>query len=110
MLLACYQGNENRVRDWLDSGVDVNSPIFEGRTALIVATQADQKAVVGLLLDRGADIEKADDRGLNPLITACVQGKEEMVRLLVDKGADIKAAARYMLRLLIQSLTLFQLL
>ena len=108
MLLACYQGNENRVRDWLDSGVDVNS--HEGRTALIVATQADQKAVVGLLLDRGADIEKADDRGLNPLITACVQGKEEMVRLLVDKGADIKAAARYMLRLLIQSLTLFQLL
>jgi ankyrin repeat protein len=73
----------------LDNGADVNAPHFTaGHTALIVAAQAGQKAMVELLLKRGAEINTAGSQGQTALHQAVSQGFIGVAQVLLDAKAD----------------------
>jgi len=64
----------------------------ENMTALHVATDRNNLALVTQLLDEGANIEKPDVFKMTALHRAVRGGHAEMVQLLLERGADIGAA------------------
>jgi hypothetical protein len=80
---AAHEGNVDRVRLLLDSGVDPNTKTKYGFTALDSAVRFGYTDIARLLLNAGATINP------NSLIAAAKGGHDDMVNLLLDKGADI---------------------
>lgn len=67
---------------------DVNAANDYGATALYVAAENADAAVVAKLLDADADPNKALLSGETPLMQAARRGKLDVVRLLLSSGAD----------------------
>ena len=59
-------------------------------TALIVAAQAGDEAMVSLLIEFGADVEAVDTVGCTPLMNAVMQDRAGVLRLLIEAGADLE--------------------
>ena len=53
--LAVLKGNGALVNLLLERGADINCKTTDGRTALSIAGQSDDREMIGALLDRGAD-------------------------------------------------------
>ncbi|CAN9196489.1 unnamed protein product [Alternaria alternata] len=66
-----------------------------GNTALQLAVQRGNEAVVQLLVKKGADVKAKDNDGWTVLHSAARGGTEAVVRLLVEKGADVNANDKY---------------
>lgn len=76
-------------------GADVNGRDAQGRTPVLVATQARQRAAVAALIEAGADVDLQDERLDNPFLYAGAEGLLEILPLLVDAGADPTITNRY---------------
>ena len=61
-------------------------------TALLKASQNDNRELITLLITAGADISQADEYGETPLYKAAYLGHTECVKLLIDAGADVNKA------------------
>lgn len=85
---AVLSGNIAQVDQLLSSGADVNQLDSNGRTALILASNAGNHQMVQFLLDRQAGIEVSGPGGETPLIAAASHGFISVVQLLLDRGAD----------------------
>lgn len=75
-----------------DNGPPIRVMLFssQGCAPNVRPTNAETKAVVGLLLDRGADIHAADKHGNNALTEAASKGCDrELIRMLIKAGAKI---------------------
>ncbi|XP_058807417.1 uncharacterized protein LOC131673432 isoform X5 [Phymastichus coffea] len=97
--------NNHAVIDFLlEYGIDVDSPTFTGKTALMIAALIKNFAMVSMLLDRGADVNAVDERGQNALFycqkpnsSPCCRfsaGSEIIMQLLLERGADVNAQHR----------------
>jgi hypothetical protein len=90
--VAAEEGRVVAVGNLLAAGADCGSLNKCGWTALHVAANNGQEAMVWLLLDHGAYIEASTSgTGMRPLHLAASKGHEVVVRLLLDRGADIRA-------------------
>lgn len=92
---AADQGDLDKLKTGLDSGVSVDDMDAQGWTALLTATRAGQLAAVQLLLDSGASATVERPGGFGPLhllIAAAKSGlKPEHLRIadaLIAAGAD----------------------
>lgn len=74
-----------RVREVLDSNVDLNAFDAKGRTALILAIGRGHADVVKALLAKGADANKVDSHGMTPKAAAHSRGNFEIISL-IDKA------------------------
>ena len=100
-MVACQNGHTQIVELLLTKQVvnDLNASNKYGRTALMIATQPDNSAVVKLLLEAGADpniqIESSTPfmNGATALIMASIHGHIQTVQLLLKAGADPNKAA-----------------
>lgn len=81
--------NINKIKNELESGVDVNATDDDGYTLLHWACQEGDKNVVEFLLRVGADFNKRDKDGFHALEIASTKGYIDIVKLLIDNGADI---------------------
>ena len=87
-------GDIQRVRELLDSGVDPNFQNRFGMTALMMASAWGYTEIVRLLLEKGADpnIQSRNmvlyDFGDTALMYATLEGETEIVRLLLENGAN----------------------
>ncbi|MCB2067239.1 MAG: ankyrin repeat domain-containing protein [Erythrobacter sp.] len=72
----------------LQEGANPNITDNQGRTPLIVASQAGFIEGVRALVAGGALIDVANRTGETPLIAAVHSGNLEMIELLVESGAD----------------------
>src|SRR5262245_18394537 len=89
-------GDVAEVRKLLDAGVDVNTPLRYGTTALYPACDRGHVEVVRRLLERGAKMELTDTFyvssplgwALNPAFSDFNDTHVEVVGLLLDKGAS----------------------
>ena len=77
------------VKNYIDSGHDLNIKNEYGYTPLIYAVYNDRLEIVKLLLDCGADVNKQNIYGNTALILATSKNNIEMVKLLLNVGADI---------------------
>ena len=85
-----YQDPE-QVAALLAKGADPNT-VFNGRSALGWAAQADSLDIVQRLVAAGAGLDAVDGVGHTPLMRAAETRKLEIVRFLIEKGADVNAA------------------
>lgn len=87
--VAARDGDDARVRCWLDAGADPNERDQHGATALMNAAAGGHTSAARLLMERGADPNIATRRdGATALMMAAYRGHADMVRLLLAKGAD----------------------
>lgn len=83
------KGDIERMRHYLDAGVDVNTVAEGDGTALIGAAKGGHIEMVRFLISRGADVNLASIGDGNPLIVASEGGHHDIVKLLLDEGAEI---------------------
>jgi len=58
LIQACENGNSDEVKQWLDSGADVNLNIKLPKNALDTAVQTGNDQIINLLLEHGATIKE----------------------------------------------------
>ena len=89
---AAALGNIEAVKQFLDSGTDVNAKDKTGGTPLDEAAGWGRKDIVELLIAKGADVNaKFEDDGSTPLHLAAWKGHFETAELLIAAGADVNA-------------------
>lgn len=65
-----------------------------GNTALMIATQGGDAAIVEMLLKAGAEADREDFMGTRPLHVAARKGLVDITRLLLDHGARVNEEDR----------------
>ena len=76
----------------LDAGADVNACDFDGRTALMKASQNGYGECVELLVEAGADVNVACRNDCyTPLKLAAMYGHDGCLRTLLSAGANVNA-------------------
>ena len=89
---AAALGNIEAVKQFLDSGTDVNAKDKTGGTPLDEAAGWGRKDIVELLIAKGADVNaKFEDDGSTPLHLAAWKGHFETAELLIAADADVNA-------------------
>lgn len=85
---ALGNGNVAVVQKYLDNGVNVNDQYFAW-SALQIAANKNQLAVVKLLVEKGADLNyRHPITKMTALSLAAIDGYTDIVSYLLSKGAD----------------------
>ncbi|KAF3034664.1 hypothetical protein E8E12_002429 [Didymella heteroderae] len=93
---AIKSSSERTVRLLLSADPSmVNSKNRAGETALYVAAEEGNKAIIQIFLDGGADIDIEGGLYGNALHIASVSGHKGVVELLLDKGVNVSAQGGY---------------
>jgi len=95
LIEAAGRGDVAAIKSLLGEGASVATRDDQGRTALLVATQANQVAVAELLIAAGADVNAKDDRQDSPYLYAGAEGRTEILKLTLAHGADLKSTNRF---------------
>ena len=96
LLRASSTGKEPVVRRLLDRNADIEARSPSKATPLICAAEAQDEAIVDLLLLRGAKVEAEDEFGWKPLHRTLVsKGGDKVAQLLLDHDADLNAVDLY---------------
>jgi ankyrin repeat protein len=82
------KGQTDQVKQMLSAGVDPDSRLNDGSTALHWAVLRDQLETVDILLKAGADPVALNRNGISPLFLAVQNGSEAVVARLLEAGAD----------------------
>jgi hypothetical protein len=86
---ACKTGNLERVKELIQSGVDVNTKNNDGIVPLHNATRSGYTDIVRELIAAGADVNIKNNDGIVPLHNATISGSIDIVRELIAVGADV---------------------
>ena len=81
-------GDTKSVKNYINSGYDLNKQNNAGDTALIYAAIKNNIEIVKLLLNSGADIDKQNNDDDTALTIAARYNRRENVEILLDYGAD----------------------
>ena len=82
------------LKQFIETGADVNAPGGEYGNALQAASYNGHQEIIHLLLNEGADVNAAGGRYSNALQAASSEGHQQIVKMLLDAGADINAQGR----------------
>ena len=88
LILACVDGDAEKVSLLVSNGVPVNTP-YQRRLPLVVASSCGHTRIVEILLRKGAQVNLLDSGGNSALICASSEGHTETVKLLLDHGAQV---------------------
>jgi len=95
LLQAADQGDLEKVRQLLDSGVAVSTHSDNGLNALNWAAYSGHVDIARLLLERGIDVDSNKNTpGWSPLMNASNEGYIDVVELLLAKGARLDLASK----------------
>ena len=91
LALAAMNNDTNKIREYVVTGVDINSHTALGFTPLMWAVDKGHGEATKLLLELGADVNKVDLDGRNIVHVACrsVPFNKSILSMLVEKGANI---------------------
>lgn len=113
MLAAAAKGDNARVRELLDKGVNVNMLGPNRNTPIMEAVFAGHLDTVKLLLDHGADLSARKDDGATPmtlapnreiidlfknvnaLVDAASTGNNQLVKALIEKGTPLNGLDQF---------------
>jgi hypothetical protein len=91
---ASQAGNLDLVKDFVDTGADINAATNTGMTPVSEASLAGHVEVLRYLVQQGADVNLANIQGESygsTLQAASEGGHEKVVQTLLDGGADVNA-------------------
>lgn len=88
---AAETGDVNRVRHYLEQGIDINARDGGGKTQLHWARSPQ---MAELLIAKGADVNAKDNYGWTPLHMAVGKNNKDLVETLIAKGADVNAKSK----------------
>ncbi len=86
---AVAAGNIKALKQLIQSGVDVNSTLADGTTALMVAAEKGHDKVVAELIKGGANVNARRADTFSAFLIACFLGQEKVVKTLAANGADV---------------------
>jgi ankyrin repeat protein len=94
-IAACEHGDAQVMALLLQAGADVNQPMADGRTPLMVAAETGKPAAVKFLLERGATPNAREPaQSQTALMWAAAEGNREAVQLLLQAGAEAGAKSK----------------
>lgn len=85
---AVAAGDEARVRDLVEDGVDLDGPLVLGLTPLMRAVNRDEARIAHVLIEAGAEVDAPGLGGMTPLHIAARADAGDSLSLLLDAGAD----------------------
>ncbi|XP_065217821.1 ankyrin-2-like isoform X8 [Planococcus citri] len=88
-LRAARSGNLEKVLEFINANVDINTSNSNGLNALHLASKDGHVEVAAELLKRGANVDAATKKGNTALHIASLAGQEEVVKLLIEHGASV---------------------
>lgn len=93
LIQAAAEGKLDLIRQYVESGAEIDAVDFPTGTALSAAAAENQIEAARLLIELGADLETTDDSPMpmTALFNAVSNGHEDMARLLLEHGADPNA-------------------
>jgi uncharacterized protein len=91
---AAIDGDYEALKQLLKSGIDVDYPDQDGRTALMYASYYGHTEIMKYLISCGASVNRADLDGSTPLMMASSGPFAESVKLLLSRQADPNMADR----------------
>ncbi len=74
---------------------DVNKPLDDGRTALMLASKFGMKEMVSDLIKAGAEVNARNHNGGTALMYSAIRGDEATVDLLLEQGARVNLRAKF---------------
>lgn len=87
--IACLYGDIKKIKEFLNSGVNINSKDFSNRTPLMYAAEDGATEIIDYLLKNGANINEIDIRGESALIIALKNHNINAAKFLIESGADL---------------------
>ena len=91
LLIASREGNLEKVKELLDSGLDPDSTSRNSYTALAYASVAGHLDIMKLLISKKADVNKASRFKKVPLNVTAGSSNIEGAKLLISSGAKLNA-------------------
>lgn len=91
LMHACHEGDEDRVKTWIEAGSEVDARDKDGNTALMHAVMCNRPQLVLTLVQAGADVDKRDKDGKTALTLAIGCDHSRCAQILLDVGADVHA-------------------
>ncbi|XP_070530667.1 ankyrin-2-like isoform X2 [Cardiocondyla obscurior] len=88
-LRAARSGNLEKVVEFLDTDLDINTANSNGLNALHLASKDGHVEIVTELLKRGAKVDAATKKGNTALHIASLAGQSEIVNILIQYGAAV---------------------
>ncbi|XP_076655020.1 uncharacterized protein LOC143360240 isoform X4 [Halictus rubicundus] len=88
-LRAARSGNLEKVVEFLNTDLDINTANLNGLNALHLASKDGHVEIVTELLKRGAKVDAATKKGNTALHIASLAGQEEIVNILIQYGAAV---------------------
>jgi hypothetical protein len=104
-LKAVENDNDEAVRVFLSSGVNLEVKDERGWTPLMIATANGKGSLAQLLIHSGARTNARDINGFTPLHWAALLGMSNIVVLLISKGVDVDAQSKFKWTPLMQACT-----
>jgi pectate lyase len=92
--IAAQLGDLERVKAFLEEGIDVNAKDENGDTPLHIAAEQDYNDIASLLIDQGGNVNARNQKNYTPLYNAISNSNKDLVGLLIGKGADVNATNR----------------
>ena len=87
--IACLYGDIKKIREFLNSGVNINSKDFSNKTPLMYAAEDGAIEILDYLLKNGANINDIDIRGESALMIALKNHNIRAAKFLIESGADV---------------------
>jgi len=92
---AVANGDSATVARLVGEGVAVDLRDGRGRTALLLATQANRVELARVLIEAGADVNAKDSNQDSPYLFAGARGHDAILELILTHGADLSSTNRY---------------
>ncbi|PLP60981.1 hypothetical protein CYK37_01400 [Mesorhizobium loti] len=96
LIEAVITGDIPAIKAAIVSGADLEQRDSKGRTALLIATHADNVEAARLLIEAGADVNAKDDIRDTPFLYAGAEGRNEILKAILATGkANLKDTNRF---------------
>ena len=84
-------GNREHVELFIKAGIDINAGDKDGSSALMIASEKDERDIAALLIKSGADVNAKNVDGYTALMYAAYKGNLQIAELLIKNKADVNA-------------------
>ncbi|MFZ4536256.1 ankyrin repeat domain-containing protein [Propionivibrio sp.] len=92
---AVERGDINKVKSWLDEGLDPEFQSNQIGSGLMIAAWYGNIEMMALFIERGANTRRANRNGEQPLQLAAWNGHLEAVKWLLERGAALNREGNY---------------